>query len=185
MWVLILGVALWWGAHLFKRVAPAARARLGDRGRGLVALLLLGSVVLMVMGYRGAAVLPVYTPLPGAGHANNLLMLVSIYLFGVGNAKGLLGQKLRHPMLTGMMVWAIAHLLVNGDLASLVLFGGLGAWAVVSMLLINAREPAWSPPANAALKGDLINLAVTVILYAVIAFIHGWLGYDTFLGSYS
>jgi uncharacterized membrane protein len=181
---LILGLALWWGAHLFKRVAPGPRAALGDGGKALVAVALLASIILMVIGYRAAETVPLWSPLPGLGHLNNLLMLVSVYLFGVGGTKGVLYPRLRHPMLTGTIVWSVAHLLVNGDLASLILFGGLGLWALVSMAAINRAGP-WAVPTNGrGLKGDAMNLAGTAILYGLIAAIHSWLGYNPFLGTY-
>ena len=184
MTLLILGVLLWSAAHLFKRIAPAARARLGDPGKGLVALALVVSIVLMVIGYRGAEFLPVYTPLPGMGHLNNLIMLVSVFLFGVGGTKGTLYPKMRHPMLTGMILWSVAHLLVNGDVASLVLFGGLGLWAVVSILLINAAGPWVRPTDGRGLKGDAMNLVGTLVLYGLIAGVHIWLGHNPFVGTY-
>lgn len=184
MSLLILGVLLWSAAHLFKRIAPGPRARLGDPGKGVVALALLASVVMMVVGYRGAEFLPVYTPLPGMGHLNNTLMLVSVFLFGVGGTKGTLYPRMRHPMLTGMILWSVAHLLVNGDVASLVLFGGLGLWAVVSMLMINAAGPWVRPTDGKGLKGDAMNLAGTLVLYGIIAGIHIWLGHNPFLGTY-
>ncbi len=181
---LVLGVALWWGAHLFKRVLPDQRAALGDRGKGAVALLLGLSVVLMVLGYRAAEVTPVYSPLPGMGHLNNLLMLVSVFLFGVGGTKGLLYPKMRHPMLWGTVIWAGAHLLVNGDVASLVLFGGIGAWALVSMAIINRAGPWVAPVAGRGLKGDAMNLAGTLLLYGLFAMVHLWLGHSPFVGTY-
>ena len=182
---LILGLALWVGAHFFKRLAPGARAAMGERGKVLVAVLSLLAVVLMVLGYRAAEWVPVYTPLPGMGHANNTLMLVSLFLFGVGGTKGILYPKIRHPMLWGVVVWAVAHLLVNGDQASLVLFGGMGLWALVSMLLINRAEP-WVAPSNGrGIKGDAMNLVGTLVLLGVIAMIHQWLGHPVFLGTYS
>ena len=171
-------------AHLFKRIAPGPRASLGDRGKGLVALALLVSVVLMVLGYRWADYAPVYDPLPGMGHLNNLLMLVALFLFGVGGTKGTLYTRMRHPMLWGTVIWAVAHLLVNGDLASVVLFGGLGVWALLEMAVIN-RAQVWTPPVGGrGFKGDLMNLAGTLVLYGLIAAIHVWLGYNPFMGTY-
>ncbi|PZQ96739.1 MAG: hypothetical protein DI533_14215 [Cereibacter sphaeroides] len=180
---LILGVALWWGAHFFRRIAPAARASLGDRGKGLVALLLVLSVVFMVLGYRSADFIYVYSPPPGARHLNNLLMLFAVFLFGVGGTKGLLYPRMRHPMLWGTVIWSVAHLMVNGDLASLILFGGIGAWAIVTMIVIN-RSDIWVPPVNGrGIRGDVMNLFGTVALYAVIAGVHIWLGYNPFMGT--
>ncbi|MGB3317162.1 MAG: NnrU family protein, partial [Albidovulum sp.] len=114
---------------------------------------------------------------------NNLLMLISVYLAGVMHSKGIVKSKLRHPLLTATILWALAHLLVNGDLASLVLFGGIGLWAIVSMLMINAREN-WTPPAPGKLRSDLIGVAITFVVFAVIAGIHIWLGRNPFLGTY-
>lgn len=182
--ILILGLILWTVSHLFKRVAPGARAALGvGPGKMLVTVLSLSAVVLMVIGYRRAEFDPVYTPLPGMGHLNNLLMLIAVFFLGVPHSKGRVKSMLRHPMLIAVVIWAIAHLLVNGDMASIVLFGWLGLWAVVSMLLINSRE-GWTRPAPGPLRGDAINLAISLVVYAVIAGIHIWLGHNPFLGTY-
>lgn len=183
IWV-ILGLMLWVGAHWFKRLAPGARAGLGDAGRGMVALVLLVAVVAMVIGYRAAEFVPVYTPYPGMGHANNTLMMLSLFLFGVGGTKGTLYPRMRHPMLWGTVVWAVAHLLVNGDQVSIVLFGGIGLWALISMALIN-RSAVWVAPVNGrGVKGDLMNLAGMLLLFGVIAMIHKMLGHPVFLGTY-
>ena len=82
--LLILGLVFWWAAHLFKRVAPARRAAMGDKGKGLLAGVLVASVVLMVIGYRSAEYAAVYSPMAGMGHLNNLLMLGAIFLYSVG-----------------------------------------------------------------------------------------------------
>ncbi|WP_343080923.1 NnrU family protein [Ostreiculturibacter nitratireducens] len=184
MTLLILGVLLYSLLHLFKRILPGPRAAMGDAGKGVVALGSLAGIVLMVIGYRAAELVPVYTPLPGMGHLNNTLMLISIFLFGVGGTKGTLYPRMRHPMLTGMLLWAVAHLLVNGDVASIILFGGLGLWAIFEIVAIN-RAGSWTPPTDGrGLKGDAMNLVGTVVLYGIIAGIHIWLGYNPFLGTY-
>ena len=119
------------------------------------------------------------------GHLNNTLMLIALFLFGVGGTKGTLYPKMRHPMLWGAVTWAVAHLLVNGDAASIVLFGGMGLWALISMVLINRAGP-WGAPTNGrGIKGDVMNLAGTLILFGVITMIHAWLGHPVFLGTYS
>ena len=128
MTLLISGIALWWAAHFFKRVAPDVRAKLGDPGKGLVAVLILVSVVLMVMGYRSWDSTVYWTRSGALVGVNNLLMIAAFYIYatggpGPGKPRVWLGTKLRHPQLTGFSIWAIAHLLVNGDVASFVLFG--------------------------------------------------------------
>jgi len=185
MKLLILGLILWITAHFIKRIIPGLRARMGDKGRGPIALAILISVVLMVLGYRRAELLPLYTPLPGIGHLNNLLMLLALFSFGIGSAKGILVDKIRHPMLLGMVIFAIAHLLVNGDLASLILFGGLGLWAVIEMRLINLASGKWQRPAPGTLKGDVKCLIIALVLFGVITGLHIWLGHSPFSGTYT
>jgi uncharacterized membrane protein len=182
--VLILGLAIWYAAHLFKRVAPSARERMGDKGKGVLAIVLLISVGLMIWGYRIAEVVPVYAPIAGMGHLNNLLMLISVYFYGVSGTKGILYPRMRHPMLWGTVIWAVAHLLVNGDQASIVLFGGIGIWAVISMVVIN-RSQEWAPPTNGrGIKGDAMNLVGTLVLFGLIAWIHTWFGLTPFAGTH-
>lgn len=172
---LILGLALWTFFHLFKRLLPQARARLGDPGKGLVALGSVAAIALMVVGYRAADPVPLWY-FPWAIHVNNLMMLIAVILLGVGSSKSRLRARMRHPMLTGAIVWSVAHLLVNGDLPSLVLFGGLGLWAVASMTLINRAEPAPEPFADGTVQGDIRLLAISAVVFAVIVLIHSWVG---------
>ena len=179
MTLLLLGLALWSGAHLLKRAAPDARARMGDAGKGLVAILLVVSVVAMVVGYRAADYAAVWTPPAFLTHVNNLLMVVAFYLFGVGAAKGTTAGWLRHPQLTAVMVWATAHLLVNGDVASIVLFGGLFLWAAAEVVVINRSQP-WDRPDAVSVLGDAKALGIGLVLLAAAAAVHLWLGVNPF-----
>ncbi len=180
---LILGVVLWWAAHLFKRVAPDARARMGDPGKGAIALVLLISIVLMVIGYRmadGAFFWGRNSALVGI---NNLLMVLAFYCFGASAAKPAkvwLGTKLRHPQLTGFAIWAFSHILVNGDVPSFILFGGLLAWALVEIAVISRAEGPWTPPPQAPVKKEITLVVVTVVLFALTSAVHYWLGYPVF-----
>ncbi|WP_425071924.1 NnrU family protein [Sagittula sp. S175] len=176
MLLLVLGVVLWWAAHLFKRLAPDARASMGDKGKGLIALALLASIVLMILGYRMADGAFFWGRHPATVGINNLIMIFALYFTSPGPKKGALFYKMRHPMLFGFLLWAVAHLLVNGDVESFVLFGGLGLWAVVEMLVINRAEPSWTPPAKGPIRKDIIFLVASVVLLGVIGYIHGLLG---------
>ena len=179
MALLIAGVLLWSGAHLFKRLAPETRARLGEPGKGLVALLLVASVVMMVFGYRWADG-PVWWGAVGwRVHVNNLLMVLAFYSYAASGAKGAKvwwGTKTRHPQLIGVSLWSVAHLLVNGDAPSFVLFGGLLAWALVQMAVINAQEGPFVPPPRAPLRKEVVAVVVTVVVVIVVMAIHWWLG---------
>jgi uncharacterized membrane protein len=176
---LVPGLLLWISAHLFKRVLPAQRAALGKRGRGVVAVLVLAGIILIVIGYRSADVVYLYALPYGVWHLNNLLMVVAIFLMDAGRAGGVVAAKLRHPMLWGVVVWAVAHLLVNGDLASLVLFGGLGLWALSEMVIINRTNGAWSAPAKGPIAKDVKTAVFALVIYAAVVGVHYWLlGYS-------
>lgn len=177
---LILGLLLWSVPHAFKRLAPEARAKLGNPFAGVVATCVVGGIVLMVIGYRAADFIPVWTPPIWAVHVNNLLVLIAVVLLGAANSKSRLRGMMRHPMLTGVLIWAVAHLLVNGDAASLVLFGGLAVWAIVEVLLINARQPEWEPPTGLSAAGDVKLAVIAIIVFGVIGVIHGYLGPSPF-----
>ncbi len=189
MLMLIIGLIIWSAAHLNKRLMSGIRgnleARIGNGAKGLMALLILISVVLMVIGYRGADVIQLYSLGSWAGYLNNLLMLVAFMLFGVGSTGSWLGSRMRHPMLTGMKIWAVAHLLVNGDVASLLLFGGLLAWAVVNVIAINKTAEPWTPDRTVKFgPRDIVLIIVWLALYGLAAAIHVWLGHNPFLGAY-
>lgn len=179
--ILILGLLLWSGAHLFKRLAPARRMAMGDAGRGLVAVLVLASVVLMVLGYRWADPVMLWSPPPFLRHVNNLLVLFAFYLYAASGLRTAVTARIRHPQLTAVKAWALGHLLVRGDLASVLLFGGLLAWAVVSVIAINRASPEWQRPVPAAGPArEAMALAGGVVVFGVVAMIHGWLGYYPF-----
>ena len=174
--LLILGLALWSGGHWFKRLAPARRAAMGEAGKGLVTALSLAGIVLMVLGYGRADPVWLWQPPPFLRHLNNLLVLLAFYMFAASVLKTGLTRAIRHPQLTGVKTWAVAHLLVVPTLAGVILFGGLLAWAVVSVILINRAtpRPAPNPPAGAA--REIGAVAVAVVATGVVGWLHGWLG---------
>ena len=185
--LLILGVGLWISAHMYKRVAPAQRATLtdwmGEGAKGVFAVLIVAGLVLMWFGWRAIGPMDyvfLWSVPPWMGHLNNLAVLVSFYVFGIGMAKGALSQKIRHPMLLGVLIWALAHLVVNGDLAGVILFGGMAAWAAASIALINARQPEWTPPARKPGPRDAVAAGIVLVVYVVVGLIHLWLGVNPF-----
>jgi uncharacterized membrane protein len=181
-WVLlILGLLLWSGAHIFRRAFPDKRAALADRigpgpARGVFAVLLVLAIVLMVVGYRQTDWIWVFVPPPWTIHLNNLLMLLAFILIGMGHSKGRARAWLRHLMLLGVTAWAFAHLIVTGHLAALILFLGIAAWANFHMAVINAQDGPWQRPEPGRSTGDLRLIAIALTLFAVTAAIHTWLG---------
>ncbi len=180
--LLILGVALWWTAHLFKRLMPARRAAMGDAGKGAVAGALVVSILLMIFGFRMTDFIHVWAPSSFMIHINNLLVLIAIWMMSPAGTKGRLLNKVRHPMLGGFKLWAFAHLLVNGDLASIILFGGLLSWAVVEVIVINKSEPDWTPGEPGTYGKDAMFFVASIVLLGVIGYIHGLVGPSPFPG---
>lgn len=180
MILILLGLALWAAAHFWKRVSPDSRARFGDKGKGIVAGLLVLSILLMVIGYRGAEGPVWWGRSPAMTGINNLLMLLAFYLFAASGAKTWITTKIRHPQLTAVKVWAVAHLLVNGDLASFMLFGGLLAWAVAEVIVINRAVPDWTPAHAVPVKKEVTAVIATVVVFVLVALIHLWLGVNPF-----
>lgn len=184
MTLLILGLLLWSGAHLFKRMAPGPRAslqeRMGDASKGIFAVLLLLSVVLMVIGYRSYTGNFYWGRSAAMVGINNLLMLLAVYLFAASGLKTRIIGPIRHPQLTAVKIWAVGHLLVNGDTASFILFGGLLAWAVVEVILINRQTERPEPPESYPAANEAKAIVGTLVVFAVISGVHIWLGYNPF-----
>ncbi|NHF71864.1 NnrU family protein [Paracoccus xiamenensis] len=182
MLILILGVALWSAAHLFKRVAPQARRGMGEAGKAAVTAALLISVLLMIWGYRTAPMGDVWWgPSPMMKGINNLLVLLAVYLFAAAGMKTGITRRIRHPQLVGFALWAVAHLLVNGDLPSFVLFGGLLAWAIVEIVVINRADQRWQSPAHLVpVRKEGMAVLGTLVVFGGVGMIHAWLGYNPF-----
>lgn len=177
MGLLIAGVVLWSVVHFLPAGATGLRSSLtGAIGegpwKGLVALSLILSIALIVMGWRSIAPAPIYA-VPGFGAILTIpLMVLAIILLGAANAKTNLKRYIRHPMLTGVAVWSAAHLLNNGDDRSVVLFGGIGLWAVIMIAFINKRDGAREVPEKLPTSGDIKLLAISAIVFIVLIIAH-------------
>ncbi|PSL20181.1 NnrU family protein [Shimia abyssi] len=182
MTLLVLGVLLWIAGHLWKRALPAVHEGLGSRARMVSTVIIVAGVLAMIFGYRMSPTVDLWYPPSWTLHVNNLLVLIALFLMSPAPRKGKLFNNVRHPQLAGFRAWAFAHLLVNGDLASVILFGGLFVWALVEVMLINKSEPDWTPTETGTIAKDGMFLVASLILMAIIGFVHGWLGYPVFPG---
>jgi uncharacterized membrane protein len=166
MFMLILGLVIWIAVHLFPSVAPRSRqrliARLGNNGyQGIFSLLLIAGLLLIVFGWRSAVPVHLYTPPAELRHPAMLLVVIGFILMVAASFPTRIKQVLRHPQLTGVLLWAVAHLLLNGDSRSVLVFTAVAGWTVVSMLTINRRDGAWVKPAKPA--GWIREIAIVVI----------------------
>tara|TARA_R110001592_G_scaffold363395_1_gene687526 strand:- start:35419 stop:35994 length:576 start_codon:yes stop_codon:yes gene_type:complete len=180
MTLLAIGVLLFAGVHLSKSLAPSFRPdmqkRLGENGyKGIFSLLILGSIALIVFGWRSTVPQYLYNT-PAAMQAPALfLLVVAFWLLVVSARPSRVHRLLRHPQLTGVGLWGVAHLLLNGDSRSLVLFGGMAIWALLEMFAINRRDGAWTKAQAPTLGADVINLVITAVVVAVVVYVHPWL----------
>ena len=184
MTLLVMGNILWVIAHSFKRVLPNLRNSLGNAGKGAVAVSLIFALVLIITGYRSAEYVVVWTPPNFLVHINNILMVTAIFVFALGHTRGRFRGRLRHPMLASVKIWAVAHLLVNGDLASLILFGSMLAWAALAVILINRSETRIAPKPGTA-KRDIVLVFMVVFIFLLISAFHWFFGVWPFPGGLS
>lgn len=175
MILLAFGVLFTALMHLVAAV-PSLKARLkqkvGERAYGpLFGLASLFGIVLIVLGWRASGFVPVYDPPEWGRHANFGLTLIAFICVGIFIFRGSLRQKLRFPLAIGTVFWAVGHLLANGDLASIILFGGLLAYAIAHIVIGTMNGVRPSPEVRAG--HDLVSVLIGIALYGVMAQLHG------------
>jgi uncharacterized membrane protein len=177
--VMILGLVLFLGVHTLT-TRRALRARLiaawGEAAYKIgYALLALSGLVLMVWGfadYRATGWIDVWHPPKVFKHITVALMLPAVILVVASYLRGRIYTTLKHPMLAGVKLWAAAHLLANGDLGSIILFGSFLAWAVFDRISLKGRADPGAPPIPVGgIGNDLIAVAVGAIAYLALAFV--------------
>ena len=176
--LLILGLVLFLGVHTLTTQRDARAAligKLGDGGyKGLYSLASFAGLALIVWGYsvyRATGWIDVWYPPVAMRHITLLLMLPAVIFVVASYIRGRIYTTLKHPMLAGIKLWAAAHLLANGDLGSIVLFGSFLAWAVYDRISLKHRSDAGAPPIPVGGPGnDLIAIAVGVVAYLALAF---------------
>lgn len=184
MLLIILGLIIWIAAHAARRLAPNIRQsleeKLGSGAKGVMALAIVAGLVLMIVGYRNAAEVPLWVPPLWLTHVNNLLMIVALWILLTTVTKpgtAFIMGSMKNPQLTGFKIWAFAHLLVNGDLASVVLFGGLLLWAVLQVIIAKRTPQAeLVNPDAAPISSPWVHLALVVVVFLAVTFAHNWLG---------
>ncbi len=176
--VMILGLVLFLGVHtLTTQRALRARA-IASIGEGTYkigyALASVAGLALIVWGfahYRATGWIDIWYPPTWMKHITVALMLPAVILVVASYIRGRIYTALKHPMLAGVKLWAAAHLLANGDLGSIVLFGSFLGWAVFDRISLKHRADAGAPPIPVGGVGnDLIAVAVGIVAYLALAF---------------
>ncbi len=183
MTLLVLGLIIFIGVHSVSIVAPAWRnamqARLGEGPwKGLYSVASVAGFVLIVVGYGIARQQPVvlYAPPPWLRHLALLLLVPVFPLLLAAYLPGRIKSAAKHPMLFAVKLWALAHLLANGNAADVLLFGGFLAWAVADRVSLKHRPQRALPGAGPSSLNDAIAVLGGLALYALFVFrAHVWL----------
>ena len=123
--------------------------------------------------YRAAGYIDVWTPPSWARHVTVALMWPAVIFVTAAYIPGNLKRALKHPMLAGVKLWAFAHLISNGDLGSIILFGSILAWAVYDRISLKSRTDAGGPAIPAeGFRNDMLAIVVGTILYAALGLFH-------------
>lgn len=183
MTLLILGLVIFLGVHSTRVFADdwrtAQRVRWGEKGwKGAYTLASLAGLVLVVWGYGAArqSPVPLWTPSIGLRHLGSLLtVLAFVFLAAAYVPRNSIKARMGHPMVVGVKVWALSHLLANHTLADLLLFGGFLVWAVLCFRAARQRDRAAgiTYPAG-TLQGNLLTVVAGMAAWAVFAmWLHG------------
>lgn len=178
--VMILGLVLFLGIHTLttqREWRAVLIDRLGGEGAykavyGLVSLVGLGLIVWGFATYRAAEFREIWHPPTFLKHLNMALMLPAVILVVAAYIRGRIYATLKHPMLSGVKLWAFGHLLANGDVGGIILFGSFLGWAVFDRISLKRRKDAGGPPIPVGgVTNDLIAVAVGVVAYLALAFV--------------
>ena len=175
---MIAGLVLFLGVHTLTTQRDLRARMIAATGDGtykvIYSLVSAVGLALIVWGfakYRATGWIDVWTPPTGMRHLTAALMLPAVILVVASYIRGRIYSTLKHPMLAGVKLWALAHLLANGDLGSIILFGSFLGWAVFDRISLKRRGDAGGPPIPVGgATNDLIAIAVGVIAYAALAF---------------
>jgi uncharacterized membrane protein len=183
--IMIIGLAVFLGSHTLVTLRPqraAVIARVGEGAyKGLFALVSLVGILLIGYGfarYRGVdGFINIWMPPRWTRHVTELLVWPAIIAIVAAYIPGEIKRVLKHPMLVGLKLWAVAHLLSNGDLGSIILFGSILAWAVYDRISLKRRTdaPALAVPTGGGYRNDFIVVVVGTLVYFVLGFwFHPW-----------
>ncbi len=181
---LLIGLIVFFGMHSAAIVALPMRDRMAARSelgwKATYAIVSLIGIVLIARGYGEVRLTPtvLYVPPIGLRHVAALLMLPAFAFFIAPYFPGRIKQALKHPQLVAVKLWAVAHLLMNGNVADVLLFGSFLVWAVVDRVSMKNRVARPLPGAPESRANDVIVVVVGLLLY--VAFVM-W-GHEALIG---
>ena len=176
MTLLVAGLALFVAVHLLPSVVPLRDVLVAQLGagayRGLFSLVAAAGLVLVVWGFSRAPFEPLYNAPAWGRQVAIVAVPVALVLLAAANMPTHIRAALRHPMLLGVLLWAIAHLLSNGDLRSVVLFGGFAGYAVLDLISVVARGKRPSTEKAPRLAMDGVAIVAGLVAAGLLTYFH-------------
>lgn len=174
---LVAGLVIFLGGHLVSRFTGLRQALVSRFGpnlyRSLYSLVAVMGFALIIHGfgvYRAAGYIPVWEPPRFLSHLSVLLVWPAFILLAATYLPGLIKAKAKHPMLAAVKLWATAHLLANGDLGSILLFGSFLGWAVYARIALKRAGAATMPAPSGFTRNDVIAVVVGTLVALVFMF---------------
>lgn len=177
MTLLIVGVAAFIGLHLIPYFAISFRtgmvAKIGIGGyRGIFAIAVLTSMAGIIFGWRGTVPDMVFVPPTWGFHVTPLFVLFGFILFFASQAPTNIKRYVRHPQMTGILLWSLGHLAANGEDRSVILFGSFALWSVLAIFGANRRDKIWQKPEKQPVFKDIITVVIGLAVYALAVYFH-------------
>ena len=171
--IMVAGLVLFLGIHLVTTRRDLRARLIASWGEGsykigfsLVSAMGLALIVWGFASYRATGWIDVWSPPRMMKHITEALMLPAVILVVASYIRGRIYATLKHPMLAGVKLWAFAHLLANGDLGSIILFGSVLAWAVIDRISLKHRADAGAPPIPVdGVRNDVIAVVVGIVAF--------------------
>ena len=175
MTILLSGLVLFLGIHavpMFPSFKASLQSRFGAmRFKALYSLIAISGFALILLGYSQTEFRPVFSPPVWAPLIAYLTMPISFCLLVAAYVPNNFRRVIRNPMLSAVLIWALVHLIANGDLASVLLFGLFGLYAIVDIISVNRRSPADTPARQQLLK-DVLVLAIGFAAFWIVRYFH-------------
>ncbi len=177
MSMLIVGMLLWALVHFIPIFTPSIRGKLINKigfnaYKGVFTLALVGAISLMFQGWQNYEEIYYYPQVAGAREVSLVLVFVGI-LFLVASAIATnIKRFIRHPQLSGVMLWSFAHLISNGEAKAVILFSGFLIWAFLMKAGANRRDGTWEKPAPVSKSNDIKVIIAAIIIFGLLAYLH-------------
>lgn len=177
MSLLLAGILLWAIIHFIPVFAPTLRGNIVNKigigpYKGLFALSLVGAITLMVIGWQNYPEQYYYPQATGVRELSFVLVFIGIILFVASGIDTNIKRLIRHPQLNGVMLWAFAHLLSNGEARAVILFSGLLIWAFLMKVGLNRRDGTWEKPEAVSRSQDIKVIITSVVIFGGLEYLH-------------